>query len=145
MKNIITLQGQVLTPDSVNVLRAVLVSNIVTWSKLSMQPSQLIEPYAAVRSRAFYLLEVIDGYVPYQLNGTESETISIFIRGALLSQKDAIFIGHALKHFQLGSVTETMLASTGYSVKHFMNLVKPMMEAIVDLLPPDEDDEPIPE
>lgn len=147
MKTKISLNGLELHADSINVLRGLLMDSIAQDTKLTKFPNpyDVISDWYDHRARVFYLLTVIDG-VPYRPRSPESDTFSIFIDGKLLSDEDSIIIGHALQRYELGGASSLALEVSGFMIKHFRNLLTPMIEKVVPLIPRDpEDDEPIPD
>jgi len=147
MKNIINLQGQILTPDCVNVIRALLVDDIMTTTRLSVhpQPDGLFDAFTDGRRRAFHLLDALDG-ARYVLDDKESEIFTILIHGKMLSDYDAMLLATSLERAFKSPASDAVLKITGFSAAHFKNLVSEMADKVLPLIPKDdEDDEPIPE
>jgi len=147
MKASISLQGQNLTPDYVNVLRAVMANNVVNSTKLlwRLNLSSVDKDFGELRARLFHVLEVIDGaaYVPRYSDAGE---ITIFINGVMLDEYDALAVANSLIMQYQNSASEVVLFVTGFSVKHLKNLIEVMAVPLLDKVPKDpDDDEPIPD
>lgn len=136
MKTEIIIQGQNLTPDYVNVLRAILVDGIVGATQLTAhpKPKELCKGFRDNRSRLFHVLDVVDG-ATYYPDFREHPEITISVNGEILDEYDAIVVAKGLIAFHEGSANDTVLQVTGFSVKHFKNLVEVMAVPLLDKVP----------